>query len=121
MYFFSEGNTALFIAVEKNNLPAVKMLCSKGANINEIHPKNGYVPLRTAIEKQHTAIVKYLLTLKDISTIVKDFAGLDPLTAAVHKEISSELREAVEKYMVSEFTQILYKVCDKNELLKINF
>lgn len=90
----------MFLAIEKNNLPAVTMLCSKGANINEVHPKNGYVPLRTAIEKQHTAIVNYLLALKSIATGVKDFADVDPLTAAIHKEISSELRDIIEKYMV---------------------
>lgn len=108
--FFLDGNTALFLAIDKNDGQAVSLLCSKGANINEVHPKNGFVPLRSAIEKQHVAIVKYLLSLPKIVVTIEDFNNITPLTAAIQKECSKELKDIILKYMVSQVEEVSYHI-----------
>lgn len=89
------------MAIEKGNLPAVKLLYSRGANINDVHPKNGFVPLRLAIENHHTHIVKYLLTLPNVSYSNEDFNGVAPLAAAMQKELPAEMKNLIVEFMVS--------------------
>ncbi|CAH1114209.1 unnamed protein product [Psylliodes chrysocephalus] len=94
-----QGNTALLLAIEKKKLAAIKLLCKEGADINKIHPKNGFVPLRFAIEKQHTDIVKFLLTLNSIDATIKDFQNVSPWAAAFSKDANEEITKAVQKFM----------------------
>nr|WMZ41593.1 relish-2 protein [Altica viridicyanea] len=102
-----EGNTALELVIQSNyhnmtkNLTLVKLLCSKGADVNKCHPKNGFVPLRFAIETKCTEIVKYLLSLNHIIPGIRDFQNVSPLSAAFIKEMPEELTEVVKSYMSS--------------------
>ena len=74
-------NTPLHFASFYNCLPIVKLLVSKGANLNLIN-KNGLTPLMWAIEKGHTAIAKFLLTSGADITIA-DSQGFTALHKAV--------------------------------------
>ncbi|XP_063906696.1 nuclear factor NF-kappa-B p105 subunit isoform X2 [Zophobas morio] len=94
----NEGNTALNIAIENGNLKALKLLCLNGADINKQHKKNGYTPLRFAIEKQNVDIVKYILQHKDLQALVEDFQDINPLQAAINKD-NSELVDVITQYM----------------------
>lgn len=100
MFFaISDGNTALFLAIEKNNVKVVKLLCSKGADINTVNDKNGFVPLRCAIEKQSYDITRYLLSLPDIQPLTTDFGNITPLQAGLQK--SKPISDLVQNYMAS--------------------
>lgn len=87
------------IAIENGNLKALKLLCLNGADINKQHKKNGYTPLRFAIEKQNVDIVKYILQHKDLQALVEDFQDINPLQAAINKD-NSELVDVITQYMV---------------------
>ncbi|XP_074038892.1 nuclear factor NF-kappa-B family member relish isoform X2 [Leptinotarsa decemlineata] len=95
----SDGDTALIIAIEKNNIMAVNLLCGRKASINQIHPKNGFVPLRFAIEKQYSEAIKYLLSLPALDATIKDFTNVSPFSAALQKESPKEILDMVRKYM----------------------
>lgn len=97
----SDGNTALMIAIENKNLAAVKLLCMKSADINQYNVKNGFTPLRFAIEKQYLDILKFVLSIPQLDPTIPDFNKTSPLTAALQRESSKEIMEVIEKYMVS--------------------
>lgn len=97
----SDGNTALMIAVESKNLTAVKLLHMKGAKINQFNVKNGFTPLRLAIEKQHVDILKYILSIPHLDATIQDFSNTSPLAAAFNRDCSKEITEIIEKFMVS--------------------
>ncbi|CAG9859358.1 unnamed protein product [Phyllotreta striolata] len=94
-----QGNTALVMAIDQKRLSFIKLLCRKGADINKIHPKNGYTPLRLAIEKGHADIVSYLLSLDSINIYIKDFQNVSPWEAAFDKDIEEGVSRAVRSYM----------------------
>ncbi|XP_050510448.1 nuclear factor NF-kappa-B p110 subunit isoform X2 [Diabrotica virgifera virgifera] len=96
-----DGNTALMMAVEANKLAYVKLLCFKNADVNKKQPKNGFVPLRIAIEKQHTDIIRYLLSLEQTDPTIKDFTNISPLVAGIMKTENEEIRRIIENYMKS--------------------
>lgn len=89
------------IAIEGKNLAAVKLLCLKGTNINQYNVKNGFTPLRFAIEKQYLDILKYILSMPQLDPTISDFNKTSPLAAAFQRESSKEIMEVIEKYMVS--------------------
>ncbi|XP_056649185.1 nuclear factor NF-kappa-B p110 subunit-like [Diorhabda sublineata] len=102
----SDGDTVLTIMIKEiKNLEAVKLLCQKSADINKICPKNGYVPIRMAINGQTVDIFEYFLTLENINLNIKDFIGIPPLTAAL-VSTNSEIRSAAQKYMEEKNRQI---------------
>ncbi|XP_018565825.1 nuclear factor NF-kappa-B p110 subunit isoform X2 [Anoplophora glabripennis] len=102
----NDGNTALMIAVENKNLSAVKMLCMKGANINQYSDKNGFTALRLAIEKQHLDILKYILSIPHLDPKILDFNDTSPLAAAFHRNCSKEITEVIEKYMADHNLEV---------------
>ncbi|KAG5891588.1 hypothetical protein JTB14_022253 [Gonioctena quinquepunctata] len=94
-----DGDTALVKAIERKNMVAIEMLCSRRADINKIHAKNGFVPLRFAIEKQYADAVKYLLKQPSLDPKIKDFMNVSPLSAAIQKESSKDIMDVIQKYM----------------------
>lgn len=95
----SDGNTILTIMIDVNgNLEAVKLLCQKNVDINKIHPKNGFVPVRIAINDEKVDIFKFFLTLENINLHIEDFMGLPPLTVALLSS-NSQIRYVAEYYM----------------------
>lgn len=98
---FLDGNTALNLAIESSNLRAIKLLCFKnGADINKQHKKNGYTPLRLAIEKQNIDIIRYILQHDKLNPMIEDFQDINPLQAALKKN-NSELIVLITEFMVS--------------------
>merc|ERR1712032_424306 len=57
-----DGDTALHCSTYSGHLDAVKLLHSKGANVN-VRNMNGRTALDLAIEHQHKAIIEYLTQL----------------------------------------------------------
>lgn len=100
IFFIADGNTAMNIAIENSNLKAVKLLCLNGADINHVHKKSGYTPLRFAIEKQIPDMISYILQHKDVNPSIEDFGGVTPLQAAMAKE-NSEVKALISDFMVS--------------------
>lgn len=96
----TDGNTALNIAIENNNLKALKLLCLNGADINHTHKKSGFTPLRFAIERQAFDMINYILQHADVNPAIEDFAGVTPLQAAMTKD-NSEIKNLVSEFMVS--------------------
>lgn len=88
------------IAIENNNLKAIKLLCMNGTDINHVHKKSGFTPLRFAIEKQVSDMISYILQHKDIDPTIEDFGGVTALQAAMDKE-NSDIRDLVSDFMVS--------------------
>ncbi|CAH1977829.1 unnamed protein product [Acanthoscelides obtectus] len=91
-----EGDTALVMAILSENLPAIKLLC-KHADVNKKHDKNGFVPLRFAVEKQHVEIVQYLLDLNGVDPEIQDFCNKTAIDAAMTK--NAELAEVMKDYI----------------------
>jgi nuclear factor NF-kappa-B p105 subunit len=94
----NDGNTPLNLAIENNNMKALKLLCLNGADINKRHKKSGFTPLRFAIEKQNIDVVSYILQQADVDPMIEDFSGVNPLQAALKKD-NSELLEVITEYM----------------------
>ncbi|CAH1173836.1 unnamed protein product [Phaedon cochleariae] len=95
----TNGDTALIMAIERRNMAAIKLLCMHGADVNKIHDKNGFVPLRFAIEKERTDVVKFLLSLPYVDASIKDFMNVSPLLAAISKSTSEDITNVIQKYM----------------------
>ncbi|XP_072391464.1 nuclear factor NF-kappa-B p110 subunit isoform X1 [Diabrotica undecimpunctata] len=108
-----DGNTALMMAVEANKLAYVKLLCLKNADVNKKQQKNGFVPLRIAIEKEHLDIVRYLLSLEQTDVNIKDFTNISPLVAGITKTDNEEIRNVFENYM--KFNNIVLDIKEEPE------
>ncbi|XP_056647921.1 nuclear factor NF-kappa-B p105 subunit-like isoform X1 [Diorhabda sublineata] len=109
----ADGNTALMMAVEEKKLDIIKLLCRKKADVNKVHPKNGYVPLRLAIEKEYVNIVKFFLNLSNVNPLIKDFMNVSPLSAAISKTSCPEIVEAARDYVSTH--NIVLEVKDEPE------
>ncbi|RZC35454.1 nuclear factor NF-kappa-B p110 subunit [Asbolus verrucosus] len=94
----NDGNTALDIAIDNNNIKALKLLCLHGADINKQHKKSGFTPLRFAVEKQNIDVLKYILQHVEVNPLIEDFQGINPLQAALKKD-NAELLEVVTEFM----------------------
>jgi len=95
-------SSTLHFASFYNCLPIVKLLVSKGANLNLIN-KSGLTPLMWAIEKGHTAIAKFLLS-SGADITISDTQGFTALHKAVlngNTEVLSAIISASKN--VSEF------------------
>jgi len=101
-------NSPLHYASFYNCLPIVKLLVSRGANLNLVN-KNGLTPLMWAIEKGHTAIAKFLLSSGAAITIA-DSQGFTALHKAVlngNNEILAAVIRAsksVDKFNINAFS-----------------
>ncbi|KAJ8984884.1 hypothetical protein NQ317_002724 [Molorchus minor] len=95
----SDGNTALLMAVENKNMMALRILCGKGADVNQHRLKDGFTPLRVAIDRQHLDAIKYLLSLKHTDPDVVD-NNLD--MDIVKDEIDEDTEEEMDYETLSE-------------------
>lgn len=77
-----EGKTPLHLAMECDNIAAVKLLVKNGANI-ELVDLNGQVPLHIAIEKENLEAVMLLSNQTTINVVTK--SGNYPIHLAVIK------------------------------------
>jgi ankyrin repeat protein len=80
---YNNGNTALIIAVDKNNLQIVQLLIAKGADIN-IKNNNGYTALIFAVGKNNLQIVQ-LLIAHGADVNIKNNNGYTALIFAIAK------------------------------------
>jgi ankyrin repeat protein len=74
--------TALFCAVENGNLPAVRLLCNREADVN-LSERNLFSPLYMAVIKGDLAIVRFLLTQPRVAVNSVDSCGRTPLLASL--------------------------------------
>nr|CAI5858697.1 unnamed protein product [Callosobruchus analis] len=103
-----EGDTALIIAVLTQNFPAIKLLC-RHADLNKQHDKNGFVPLRYAVEKQYFKAVEYLLKLKGVDATIRDFTNdVSPIIAAFTKTDNPDIAEVMRTYMEKNDIPLLH-------------
>ncbi|XP_048516878.1 nuclear factor NF-kappa-B p110 subunit isoform X1 [Dendroctonus ponderosae] len=105
-----EGRTPLNLAIETRNLMAIKTLCLFGADVNKKHHKNGFTPLRHAIEMQYVEAIQLLLLhpMLDIGAQT-DFQGLSPFQFAIMNSSSKEVMEIINKFAISKGIQIEVK------------
>ncbi|XP_060525555.1 nuclear factor NF-kappa-B p110 subunit isoform X2 [Cylas formicarius] len=97
-----DGDAPIFTAIEKKNLVALKVLCVKGANVNRKHGKNGFTPLRVAVENQYISALAYLLGLPQLNIHEQDdFQNVSPLMAANAKD-SKDIVELFSKVMMEK-------------------
>lgn len=73
--------------------------------MNKRHKKDGFTPLRMAIERADVKMVRFLLQSMNVDVTIGDFGGNLPITAAeILKKIDSvETRQIftlLEEYMV---------------------
>lgn len=87
------------LAIESENVKVLKLLCAKGADINKQHKKQGYTPLRLAIERQNIDMIKYILYNLNTDPLIEDFQGLNPLQVALVK-CSGVVYKLVSDYVV---------------------
>lgn len=89
------------LAVEKHNMNAVKMLSLLGSDINKKHPKNGYTPLRIAVENHFVEAIKFILKHNQFDMEEQlDFQGLSPFQVANVKQPSEEIVTILNRYLV---------------------
>ncbi|KAH1020460.1 hypothetical protein HUJ04_010113 [Dendroctonus ponderosae] len=105
-----EGRTPLNLAIETRNLMAIKTFCLFGADVNKKHHKNGFTPLRHAIEMQYVEAIQLLLLhpMLDIGAQT-DFQGLSPFQFAIMNSSSKEVMEIINKFAISKGIQIEVK------------
>nr|CAH7720625.1 unnamed protein product [Callosobruchus chinensis] len=95
-------------AILAENFQAIKLLC-RYANINKQHDKNGFVPLRYAIEKQYVKGVDYLLKLKGVDATIPDFTdNVSPVIAAFTRTDNLEIAEMMRSYMEKNDIPLLH-------------
>ncbi|ENN73875.1 hypothetical protein YQE_09529, partial [Dendroctonus ponderosae] len=94
-----KGRTPLNLAIETRNLMAIKTFCLFGADVNKKHHKNGFTPLRHAIEMQYVEAIQLLLLhpMLDIGAQT-DFQGLSPFQFAIMNSSSKEVMEIINKF-----------------------
>ncbi len=93
-----ELNTALFEAVQNNDVAAVRRLIKRGADPDTMNRSDCYTPLNVAIEERHLEIVRVLLE-----------AGATPV-----KGIVDNLEEAIEDKNVELVKLLLSYGADPN-------
>lgn len=77
------------------------MLCKHGANLNKRHQKNGFTPLRIAIENQYAEAIKFILENPGFDVASQtDFQNISPFQAANLKPCSQDVMDIINKYMV---------------------
>ncbi|XP_015906122.2 alpha-latroinsectotoxin-Lt1a-like [Parasteatoda tepidariorum] len=81
-----DGNTPLHLAAENNKSNLVKLLLSKGADVNAKN-KLHLTPLHIACRRQFQRTVSSLLESRDIDVNVADESGLTPLHVSVSNGI----------------------------------
>ena len=86
-----QGNDKeLFLAVNYNDVSAVKEALEKGRNQNFIHPKFGWTSIHHAAKLGYTEVIKALLSKSGSNPNVKDRFDETPLHYAVvngHRDI----------------------------------
>lgn len=103
------------LAIKNNNLDCVIILCRRGANVNQGNKKDGFTPLRMAVDKHNEPIVKYLLNNTSANGLQKDYNNRSPFDVA--KRLQDSNREArqvyalIEEYMVGIYFGMSSKVC----------
>ena len=86
-----QGNDKeLFLAVNYNDVSAVKEALEKGGNQNFIHPKFGWTSIHHAAKLGYTEVIKALLSKSGSNPNIKDRFDETPLHYAVvngHRDI----------------------------------
>ena len=73
--------THLNLAAAEGHADAVRVLMSRGAEVNEVNPYNGNTAPHAASEEGHVHVIELLMS-KGASVDVRDNIGLTPLHKA---------------------------------------
>lgn len=84
------GATPLILATLKGSLPICKSLIERGADINHRN-LNGHTPVKYAGSKNHSELLSFLLSCKDIDPNIRDQIG----DTALHRVASMEHNECL--------------------------
>lgn len=107
--FFLEGNTALSIAINKRCVEAMIELLQASADVNKSNKKNGFTPLRIAVEVGHLRTVQCLLRHPNIDVNIPDFSGITPIYAAKCKcEADTNNNNATQIYLILKKYMVKY-------------
>ncbi|KAL1505521.1 hypothetical protein ABEB36_005069 [Hypothenemus hampei] len=102
-----DGMSALNYAVENRNMTYVKLLCKFGADVNKKNAKNGFTPLRMAIENQFSDAINYFLNHPSfILSLQNDFKNLSPFEAAAYKQSNGDILQTISAYMIQNGIEI---------------
>ncbi len=74
----ADEDTALHVAIEKNNVPAVRVLTDNGCRVNHHLNRHGHTPLMTAIKHNNPEIVEILLSKGNVDNINAQSLSMDP-------------------------------------------
>lgn len=116
------GDTALLIAVEKNNEQITELLLEIGADPN-ICNKWGYSPLYLAINNNNKKIIKLLLTHKALVETINNALEINASAEYtfdlvkrlnVEKEVKKIIRKALDK-QYSSYSNLIRSVLSKNK------
>lgn len=84
------------------------LLCVNGADINKSHKKDGFTPLRMAVDKSDLRMVKFLLGRSDIDVVKPDFNDIMPINAAEILK-NTQGSQAKEVYLVLEEFMVSFR------------
>lgn len=82
----NNGNTALFLALEKENIASIKLLLERGVNVNSVNNK-GETPLIFASKNGLEKVVEFLVNYQDIDVTAKDKDGKNAYNVAKKENI----------------------------------
>lgn len=94
-------------------MTAMKVLCKSNADVNRKHKKNGYTPLRVALENQLPDMVSIILEHRNFNIhLQNDFGNISPFQAAASKEPNDEIKKIIQTYLVRScyFIYYTYKI-----------
>lgn len=100
-----DGDTPLNIAIRMGYYLCFATLCRNKADVNKDHKKDGYTPLRMAVERSDVKMVKFLLNNTNADATIGDFRNILPITAALvlqepTKPETQEVYALLEQHMV---------------------
>ncbi|XP_076250136.1 nuclear factor NF-kappa-B family member relish isoform X2 [Rhynchophorus ferrugineus] len=111
-----DGDAPIHKAIEKKNMTALKVLCKNNADINKKHKKNGYTPLRIALENQFADMVAFILEHRNFDLhLQNDFGNISPFQVAASKELSDDIKKIIQNYLDDKGILIKQEKEDEDE------
>lgn len=104
------GNTALHLAIERENWDAVRRLVALGANLN-LRNKKGDTPLHIAVRNKSMKFILFLLQ-QDLNKNIANDEGMTPLSLAIREDQAPIAKVLIEhEAKVMEGERMISPIC----------